>query len=801
MTLNRLFLTTALPVLTLVLSSVAAYGQTTIEDGQTGPLTTSTQNGDVTIATTSTITVPAGATGVVLDSDNVLTNEGNITAEDTDNVTGVNLVGGTARSFINSGQISLTETVVFEDTDEDGSIDGPFAEGTGRTGILISGASPFEGNIEQAASGSVLIEGNDSFGIQLADGASVLGDINLDGIITAVGTNIVGLGINGPVIGNVALNGNISATGENASAVDINSNIDGQFSNDGTITNTGLRFAQRLPLTQRDILDAEDTLQAGSAIAISGNVTNGILLAQTTETVTDAETGEVTDTITNTSTVSQFGSAPAVLINDQTGAPIAVGVVAEITNPADANFDETLQFAFINQGSVNASGILDDSNATVFEANNVTFDGGISNTGNLTATTFRSGDDGTADVNGQTGTARVILLGDNVMAETISNQGIIIATTVEASDAIFLDRDNIIPARELSAVAIEISDGATVNTLNNEVTISALVTGRDGEAIAVIDNSGTLTEINNSGIIQALASNSDTLGEEVSDINVIALDLSSNISGVTINQTQNPDTSTLPLIAGDILLGSGDDVINAAGGILLGNVSTGAGADVLALSNETNLTGTINDSDGDLALSLAGGSSLVHTTTDDINVTTASIDATSTFSPLIDGVTGEASTLVASNDVTIEDGASIAPTLLNVVNVENSSFPVVSAANLTIEGDIDGLQSIGSPFLYDTAFALDPNDPNTLLVTLDLRSTDALGLDAPQAAFFSSAFDALATNNGLASSLINIQNGDQFNTAFNQLLPEFSWLYGRCRYSLGAFPCAGCKCRFLLNGN
>jgi len=50
MTLNRLFLTTALPVLTLALSSVAAYGQTTIEDGQTGPLTTSTQNGDVTIA-------------------------------------------------------------------------------------------------------------------------------------------------------------------------------------------------------------------------------------------------------------------------------------------------------------------------------------------------------------------------------------------------------------------------------------------------------------------------------------------------------------------------------------------------------------------------------------------------------------------------------------------------------------------------------------------------------------------------------------------------------------------------------
>ena len=126
-----------------------------------------------------------------LDSNNVLTNEGAVTAEDFDNVTGVNLIGGAARSFVNSGQISITESTVFEDTDDDGSIDGPFAEGTGRTGILISGASPFEGNIEQDEGGSILVEGNDSFGIQLANGASVLGNINLDGLITAVGTNIV----------------------------------------------------------------------------------------------------------------------------------------------------------------------------------------------------------------------------------------------------------------------------------------------------------------------------------------------------------------------------------------------------------------------------------------------------------------------------------------------------------------------------------------------------------------------------------------------------------------------------------
>ncbi len=774
MTLNRLFLTTALPVLTLSLSAVNAYGQTMIEADQPDPVATSAQNDDLTITSVATINVPADGVGATLDSDNVLTNEGAITAEDVDNVTGVNLIGGGARSFLNSGQISLTESTVFEDVDNDGTTDGPFAEGTGRTGILISGASPFEGNFDQDVGGSVLVEGNDSFGIQLADGASLLGDINLNGLVTAVGTNVIGVDLAGAVTGDVALSGTITASGENSSAVNIAGDVDGQISNQGTITTTGLRIAQRLPFAQRGLLDAEDTLQSGAAIAVSGNVSNGVLLAQTTETVVDAETGLETVISINRSSVSQFGSAPAVLINGETGAPIAVGVVAEVTNPTDAGFDETLQFAFINQGDVNALGILDDSNATVFEANNVTLDGGFSNTGNLTATTFRSGDDGTADVDGQIGTARVILLGDNVIAETISNQGMIIANVSEAADEVFLDRDNIIPARDVTAIAIEIGETSNVNTLNNDATISALVTGRNGDAIAVLDSSGTLTEINNSGVIQALSANSDALGEEELNVNIVALDLSNNVTGVTINQVVDTNITTSPLIAGGILLGSGDDVINAEGGILLGNVSTGAGADVLALSNGTNLTGTLNDSDGNLALSLAEGSSLIQVTTDPINVSSASIDSTSTFSPIVDGVTGNVSTLVASNTVTIEEGAGIAPTLLNVVNVQNSSFPIVSAGNLVIEGDINSLQSLTSPFLYDTAFALDPNDPNTLVVTLDLRSTEALGLDVPQAAFFSSAFDALGTNNGLASSLINIQDGGEFNSAFNQLLPEFS---------------------------
>jgi len=84
------------------------------------------------------------------------------------------LIGGNNRSFIQAGQISINESFVAEDTDNDGTVDGPFAEGSGRTGILISGASPFAGNVEQQSMASTMVEGNDSFGIRLEATSSLL---------------------------------------------------------------------------------------------------------------------------------------------------------------------------------------------------------------------------------------------------------------------------------------------------------------------------------------------------------------------------------------------------------------------------------------------------------------------------------------------------------------------------------------------------------------------------------------------------------------------------------------------------
>ena len=255
-----------------------AYSQVTISDEQTAPLETNGE--DLTIDATGNITLTTPGPAVTLNSDNALSNAGSIIINDIDNATGVNLQGGANRSFTNTGTINLLEEFVAEDTDGDNIIDGPFAEGTGRTGILISGASPFEGNVELASTSVIDVEGNDSFGINLTNTAmaqeGLTGNLSQGGAIRVIGTNATGINVGSGITGDFANTGSITTQGEGAQAINIDADIQGGFTTAGALTNTGFRFTTRPGLSNadtgvsgRDSLGAEDLLQAGSAINIS----------------------------------------------------------------------------------------------------------------------------------------------------------------------------------------------------------------------------------------------------------------------------------------------------------------------------------------------------------------------------------------------------------------------------------------------------------------------------------------------------------------------------------------------------
>ncbi|NNC39013.1 MAG: autotransporter domain-containing protein [Hyphomonadaceae bacterium] len=767
MKFHHLLLTTCISAVAVSTAS-NAFAQVEITDERTSGISTSTAGtdgnaSDVTITSTGSIAVTTGA-AVTVDSDNDVTNSGIVSSEDADDTTGI-LVDQTVTSNItNTNSISLTETAPEDGVPSTGN--GTIAQGSGRTGILISGGSTFTGNVENSTNASIRIQGQDSAGIRLANTASMVGDLLQSGSLTVFGENSTGVDIIGNVIGNLALAGAISATGENSVGVNVGGDVTGavtvssSISSSGYVTQQGQTITSRPILAGRDELDSTGNLtQAGSALQVGGNVTQGIQ-------------------ITEIGTVAMFGSAPAILI-DGGGTPIAIGQVGQITDPNDEDFDENLQFAFVNQGTLASDSVLDNIDATAFSLANATLDGGINNTSVMSATVYRSGIDPDATAATNDAHARVIVIGGNGIAERINNSGTIFARGVEDTESVYADPDNVLAPNQILVTAIEIDPGGSLSEITNTGTLTAIITGRNGEARVLVDRSGTLHTVNNSGFISALGVSSDVNGEQDTDFNFIAIDVSANTAGFTLNQTPIVDTETGeendPAIAGDIILGSGADTLNIAAGTVNSDIEFGAGADTLALSNGSVVTGAISDSGGDLTIMVADSSALTITAPGNINATSANFDATSTYSPFIDPAAGTTSLLNASGDVTFESGAIIAPRLANVIDDPTIAFEIARAGGTLSFDELAGsLRSDATPFLYNTNFTRSVTDPNTLVLTLDLRSTSELGLDNVQAAAFTSAFEALQNAPNLGSAFTGITDQVSFNAAYNQLLPEFA---------------------------
>jgi len=343
---SKLLLGSVSGVAILMAFTPMASAQIVIDDAQTAPVETNGQ--DVTIDSEGTndgsITLTGPGPAIILNSNNDVTQGGAITINDVNDAVGVSLEGGADRNYTQSGSISLTEDFTNTDTDGDNVADGPFAEGSGRTGILISGASPFEGNIELASTSSIDVEGNDSFGINLSNTTmaqeGLTGNLSYDGTISVLGDNATGINIGSGISGDFVQNGSISTTGEGAQGINIDADIQGGFVSSGAVTNTGFRIATRPGLSNpntgaagRDTLGLEDLLQASSAVNISGNIGRGVFIDDNIDDGVDTD-GNPIQTAGTAGTIIQNGSAPAILI-DGGGTPIAIGRVAAITDPPE----------------------------------------------------------------------------------------------------------------------------------------------------------------------------------------------------------------------------------------------------------------------------------------------------------------------------------------------------------------------------------------------------------------------------------------------------------------------------------
>ena len=244
----RILLATAVAIAPLM-AATGSQAEIVISNARTTPIQTSNATGtgpdNIRLASGGSVAVASGA-AVTLDSNHSVDLDSGssiIMDKSADGSTGLLVNGGNTGSVTVGGAITVNdtqETADVKDTDGDGDLDGPFATGTGRYGVRVVGPSPFTGNVLVEGTGTITVEGNNSYGLAVETGLN--GKLQSLGTIRVTGDNTAGIRTTGPISGNVELSGSIAALGANATGVSIEGDVGGAVKIHSSVVATGYRY-------------------------------------------------------------------------------------------------------------------------------------------------------------------------------------------------------------------------------------------------------------------------------------------------------------------------------------------------------------------------------------------------------------------------------------------------------------------------------------------------------------------------------------------------------------------------------
>jgi hypothetical protein len=518
----------------LLAMGFAASAETSVTTARTTPIATSTATGsaadDVRITADGSIKLTAAGPGVTIDSNNKVTNLGTIGTTGVNDSVGVLIIGGKTGSLTNSATISLLEDYTPTDSDSDGDLDGPFAQGFQPIGVRLTNAGTFTGDIINDTTGIDQRRGQ-QLGRHAAGRPGGRQRHHL-GAISVTGDNSYGVRITAPVTGKVTMGGSVNVQGANTVAQAIDANVNGALVLQGATTATGYRYTTRpTTLDALNKLDADDLLQGGSAVRIAGDVTGGVLLQganYSTKVGTDGITTTTTivSTTSGSSSITVYGSAPALQIGSDTQ-DVTLGAVGTGDNA----------YGLVAKGAIAATGVYDGVSATGHldrrgrRPDTTIVTGGVRNDGQISATSYE------ADATG-------VILNSGAIANEIVNRGAVVSNSSSFAGS----------GVTASARGLVLGAGSTTTSINNTGGVSASRTGETGDAIAILDQAGTLKTITNTGAIRASITAptfkaDGTAATVTATGKAIALDLRANNSGVTYTQKGPIDytsTTTFP---------------------------------------------------------------------------------------------------------------------------------------------------------------------------------------------------------------------------------------------------------------
>lgn len=721
-----------------------AWADVTVDDESDTALAT-LSDGNITIDTDATLEVD-GADPLTIDSNGTITinEDGVVLVDDADGRNGLYIASGTNGTFFNDeGGIYVLEDFVPDDDDGNGTPDGAVAEASGRTGILVDSTT---GTIQN--DGTIYVEGLNSAGIRFADGWA--GSFDNTDAIYVVGDYSTGIAT-GDIATEFSVGGTVTTVGRGTQALLVDGDVDGGLVIDGTLT-------KALSYTNDDgttyTLSRSQLRESVAAVQVKGDVANGVLVdARPLEldSDNDDEDGDGIDDADETNgSITSYGESPALLI----------GSDRDITIGGGQTRDGTYSLGI--DGSVTASGYY-----STFDATAVVI----------------GGEGGTVD-----------------LTDGISVGGTVAATTPDSS-----------------AVAILINEGATVPDLYVSGTVRANITSQgEGSAVAIRDISGTLSQIDNTGLITTSGASEDE---------TIALDLSHNTSGVTIAQYLNdvdaadyaeelededydPDDPTIyARITGDIMTGTGNDLLTASTGIIDGDVYFAAGDDAMSLSGNAVYGGTVYSGGGSFDLAMAdtseffgtldsgsdiatvtlnGDSYFYGTIENGVNTSvtvngglftitdgeTASFDsltvgADGSFGVVIDGEAGTTSSFDV-NTAEFADGATLDAVITHFLDADGS-YTVLNAAQMTGQDTLT-LNIDDLPLIYGASLT---SDENSVTVDVELYTPEELGLNSAASSAYSALLQTAGENAYLEASILQAEDMDSLEGQFAQMLPEY----------------------------
>ena len=715
-----LLASTGLGAVAAVLATPATAEQV-ISTAVTTPVTTGQFNDNVRISSTGSVK-PSGGAAVTINSNNSVKNEGTIAIQGANDSAGIVANPNLTGDITNTGTITIDENYTPTDSDNDGDIDGVFAQGSNRFGIHVLGGGTYTGSIVN--SGTITVEGNNSAGIAID--SALTGSLTSTGKVSVLGNNSVGIRT-GAVSGNVTIGSGSTTTaqGQNAVGVLLGGDIGGALVIQGTVNSTGYRYTSAPTDTSK--LDADDLLQGGSAVVVAGNVAGGILLdakpADNSTTDTDEDDDGVPDANETTASVNSYGAAPAIAIGSATQ-DINIGAVGSTGQ------------GIVIKGNVSGQGVYSGVNATGLSIGGtghaVNVAGGMTINGNVGATAV--GANGTAVHIGAGATVPQILVGGQIAADGGGTDS-------------------------AAAQAIVIDAGATVNAISNSGSIIAKRSGDKGTAAAIVDHSGTLALIQNNGTIGV--TDYDTLGDSAT-----AIDLRANTTGAVVRQVAAASGRPAPLIGGNILFGTGNDTLDIQAGSVIGKVDFGGGTDVLLINGGGLFRGTLVNSDG-LAVGVGGGSTLDVTNLGAVNLASLTTASGANIGVTI-GDTGHTLYNVAGA-ATFGTGTKILVTLQKV-GTASGIYTIIDAGTLVGAENLTS-SIVTLPFLFNSNLT---TDAATGQVKLDvqLKSSGELGLNASETAIIDAALDAADFDRPMAAVFLSVDDAVTLKHTLQQLMPD-----------------------------